>query len=238
MAKSNSFTKTQATAKDQPPTKLDLTIVKKVRRSRSGAVVKSTPVPGPVPLDSQVRIGFQLRRERRIKNLRLKDVADATGMSVSLISKIETNNVDPSLSTLHLIAQALGTSISALFAFEESLTQVVCRQQDRRIAGKVQSMSEWDGIEAEIMVPYAEGRMLEGFVFVMEPGGNSGGVLQHEGEECGYVLEGRLELCVGSKKYLLGRGDSFFFPSIVPHTYRNPGKVTARVVWINTPPTF
>jgi mannose-6-phosphate isomerase-like protein (cupin superfamily) len=63
-------------------------------------------------------------------------------------------------------------------------------------------------------------------------------VLQHEGEECGYVLEGRLELRVGSKKYSLGRGDSFFFPSTVPHTYHNPGKVIARVVWINTPPTF
>ena len=72
----------------------------------------------------------------------------------------------------------------------------------------------------------------------MEPGGNSGGVLQHEGEECGYVLDGRLELCVGSKKYSLSRGDSFFFPSTVPHTYRNPGKVKARIVWINTPPTF
>ena len=52
------------------------------------------------------------------------------------------------------------------------------------------------------------------------------------------LLEGRLELCVGNKKYSLGRGDSFFFPSTIPHTYRNPGKVTARVVWINTPPTF
>jgi transcriptional regulator with XRE-family HTH domain len=71
-------------------------------------------------------------------------------MYSSLISKIETNTVGPSLSTLHLVAQALGTSISALFAMEESSTEVVCRQEERPIAGKVQSMSEWDGIEAEI----------------------------------------------------------------------------------------
>jgi transcriptional regulator with XRE-family HTH domain len=189
-------------------------------------------------LESEPRIGFQLRHERRVKKLRLKDVADATGLSVSMISKIETDKVSPSLSTLHQVAQALGTSVSALFAMEETFTQVVCQQHERPIAGKVQSMSEWDGIEAEIMVPYAHGRMLEGFVFVMEPGGHSGGVLQHEGEECGYVLEGRLELSVGDRKYVLNRGDSFFFPSSAPHAYRNPGKVTARVIWINTPPTF
>ena len=214
--------------------KLNLTIVKKSAVSKRRVKAQSAPKP----IDPPIRIGFHLRRERRLKKLRLKDVADATGLSVSLISKIETNSVGPSLSTLHLIAHALDTSISALFALEELPTQVVRRQRERPIAGKVQSISEWDGIEAEIMVPFAEGRLLEGFVFVMQPGGNSGGVVQHEGEECGYVLEGRLELCVGGKTYSLGRGDSFFFPSTIPHTYRNPSKVTTRVIWINTPPTF
>jgi len=214
--------------------KLDLTIRKKKAVLRERAETQ----PPSKPIDPPIRIGFHLRRERRLKKLRLKDVAEATGLSVSLISKIETNRVGPSLSTLHLIARALDSSISALFAMEELPTPVVRRRRERPIAGKVQSISEWDGIEAEIMVPFAEGRLLEGFVFVMQPGGNSGGVLQHEGEECGYVLEGRLELCVGGEKYSLSRGDSFFFPSTIPHRYRNPGKVTARVVWINTPPTF
>ena len=234
MAETKTKTKTKPTRRPNAGRNLDLTVLKR----RPGSVSAVKPKPASKQSDKQIRIGFQLRRERRIKKLRLKDVADATGLSVSLISKIETNTVGPSLSTLHLVAQALGTSISALFAMEESSTEVVCRQEERPIAGKVQSMSEWDGIEAEIVVPYAEGRLLEGFIFVMEPGGNSGGVLQHDGEECGYVLEGRLELCVGNKKYSLGRGDSFFFPSTIPHTYRNPGKVIARVVWINTPPTF
>ena len=212
------------------------------KRKADKAAPKRVPrrVPeaiGGLP-DEPVGIGFQLRRERRLKKLLLKDVADATGLSVSLISKIETNKVSPSLSALHKVAKALGTSVSALFAIEETLSQVVSRPAERPIVGRVQSMREWDGIEAEIMVPYAAGRMLEGFVFVMDPGGHSGGLLQHEGEECGYVLAGRLELTVGGKHYLLNPGDSFFFPSAVPHAYRNPGKSIARVVWINTPPTF
>ena len=184
------------------------------------------------------RIGSQLRRQRRIKGLRLKDVAEKAGLSESLISKIENNKASPSLSTLHSLAKALGTSISALFALDESLDQVVHRPHERAIAGRVQSMVEWDGIEAEIIVPYVNGRLLEGFVFIMEPGGHSGGTLRHEGEECGYVLEGRLELVVDGQRYLLGPGDSFFFASERAHSYRNPGKVTTRVIWINTPPTY
>jgi transcriptional regulator with XRE-family HTH domain len=184
------------------------------------------------------RIGSQLKRERRIKGLRLKDVADIAGLSQSLISKIENNKASPSLSTLHRVATALGTSISALFAMDESLDRVVHRPHDRPIAGKVQSMVEWDGIEAEIIVPYVRGRLLEGFVFIMEPGGHSGGTLRHEGEECGYVLEGRLELVVDGERHLLEPGDSFSFDSDRAHSYRNPGKVTARVIWINTPPTY
>src|SRR5439155_362347 len=51
-------------------------------------------------------------------------------------------------------------------------------------------------------------------------------------------LEGRIELTLGQERYLLEAGDSFYFPSDVPHGYRNPGRVQARVLWVNTPPTF
>jgi len=184
------------------------------------------------------RIAFQIKRERRLKALRLKDVADAAGLSQSLVSKIEHNKVKPSLSTLHRIAKVLGTSISALLAAEDNLDNVVFRRGERAVVGKVQNMAEWEGIEAEIMVPHREKQLLEGFVFLMEPGGHSGGVLQHDGEECGYVLDGQLELTVGERSFVLDPGDSFFFPSDIPHTYRNPGRKLARVIWINTPPTF
>ena len=204
----------------------------------SSRMRRRAPEPITLPPQGSVAIGFHLRRERRLKKLLLKDVADATKLSVSLISKIETNKVSPSLSTLHKVAKALGTSVSALFAIEETIAQVVCRPGQRPIAGRVQTMREWDGIEAEIMVPYAAGRLLEGFVFIMQPGGHSGGFLQHDGEECGYVLSGELELIVGGTRHELNPGDSFFFPSSIPHAYRNPGKSIARVLWINTPPTF
>jgi uncharacterized cupin superfamily protein len=64
------------------------------------------------------------------------------------------------------------------------------------------------------------------------------GAMRHEGDEVGYVLEGRLELSIDDKLHALGPGDSFAFPSNLAHTYRNPGTEVTRVIWVNTPPTF
>lgn len=50
--------------------------------------------------------------------------------------------------------------------------------------------------------------------------------------------KGRLELTIDGVTHNLGPGDSFAFTSHLPHTYRNPGAEFARVLWINTPPTF
>src|SRR5690348_8733491 len=69
-----------------------------------------TPVSLKLVDKASPRIGSQLRRQRRLRGLRLKDVAEKAGLSESLISKIENNKVSPSISTLHSLAKALGTS--------------------------------------------------------------------------------------------------------------------------------
>lgn len=183
-------------------------------------------------------LGHHLKRERLTKKLRLVDVAEAAGISPSLISKIEHNKLNPSLSTLHRIAKALGTSVSALFALEEQVDQVVLRRDERTIVAKGVGIFHWEGIEAEVLIPHDLGRQMEGFLFLMEPGGHSDGTIEHDGEECGYVISGELELIVNEVTYRLGPGDSFFFSSTRPHSYRNPGEEMTRVIWINTPPTF
>ena len=48
----------------------------------------------------------------------------------------------------------------------------------------------------------------------------------------------QIELFVAGRKYQVRTGDSFCFRSEHLHSYRNPGRVVARVLWLNTPPTF
>jgi uncharacterized cupin superfamily protein len=99
-------------------------------------------------------------------------------------------------------------------------------------------VSRGDGIQLESLIPSAAGHLLSGYINHIEVGGCSQEDLEHEGEEFGFVLEGQVELTVAGRHYQLGAGDSFHFRSERPHAYRNTGTAVARILWINTPPTF
>lgn len=184
-----------------------------------------------------LRIGAKLRLSRRLKNLSLKELARRVGCSESLLSKVENDKLRPSLQMLHSIVNELDTTIGALFANGYSEDHVVMRSSERPIIS-VKSMANADGVKLECLIPYPESRLIYGSIHVVEPGKGSEGKISHQGEEVGYVLEGDLDLTVNKKTYRLHVGDSFFFESHLPHGYRNPGKVTARIIWINSPPTF
>ena len=182
-------------------------------------------------------LGSKLRRARKVKKLRLKDVATAVGCSESLLSKIECDKTTPSLHTLHRIVSVLDTSIASLFA-DSSNSEVILYQDGERPVVVIGEPKRANAIRLERIIPYVDGQSLEGNIHVVAPGATNGGEIKHVGEEVGYVLEGQFELTVGNKTYSLKAGDSFFFRSELPHSYRNVGEATARVLWVNTPPTF
>src|SRR4029079_9682653 len=94
------------------------------------------------------------------------------------------------------------------------------------------------GILMERVIPYAKGHLLQSNIHIIAPGGSSFGLISHEGEEVGYVISGEIELFLGDKAYQLSAGDTFCFRSEIGHGYRNRGKSAARILFVNTPPTF
>jgi mannose-6-phosphate isomerase-like protein (cupin superfamily) len=53
------------------------------------------------------------------------------------------------------------------------------------------------------------------------------------------VVPGRIEIVLdGDKFFELGVGDSFYFESRRPHSWRNSFAGETVLIWINTPPTF
>jgi len=181
-------------------------------------------------------LGMQLRHLRRLKGLRLKDVADVIGCSESMLSKIETDRADPSLQMLHRLAEALGTPVQALFSDTATQPLTVYRSGERPILEMGRRGSGPPLATFERMIPYAEGRTLNANIHVAPPGGGSDGIIRHEGEEVGYVIEGTIELVVDGTAAVVSAGGSFFFQSSLPHSYRNIGTQTARIVWVNSPP--
>jgi transcriptional regulator with XRE-family HTH domain len=187
----------------------------------------------------ELQIGAKLRHARRIRGLRLKELAALVGCSESMLSKVENEQVRPSLKTLHRLASELDTSIGALFGGSSHEGGVVMRKAERpSIATKSVGRQGSAGVRLECLLPDPVDKLLYASIHVVEPGGGSEGSIEHQGEEVGYVLEGEFELVVDGQTYRLQQGDSFFFRSNLPHGYRNPGSTQTRVVWVNTPSTF
>jgi transcriptional regulator with XRE-family HTH domain len=184
-----------------------------------------------------VRIGVRIRHARMIAGLRLKDVAAKAECSESLLSKIENDKVLPSLPLLHRVSDALGLTLDALFAKSNEPDRVVFKAGERPVVS-IDPLRRGTGLLLERLIPYGHDHLLQGSIHIIARGGGSDGTVQHAGEEVGYVLEGKIELILGDATHALEAGDSFCFRSEVPHGYRNTGRGQARILFINTPPTF
>lgn len=182
-------------------------------------------------------IGGKLRQARLTRRMRLKDIALQVGCSESMLSKIERQRVVPSLRILHRIATVLDTSIAALFADPQDDEIQIYRAGERPTI-VLDPTTDQPQIHLERLVPHIEDQMIDGNIHVVFPGATNGGEIKHVGQEIGVVVEGQLELTVGERTFLLKSGDSFFFRSNLPHSYRNTSDTVSKVVWINTPPTF
>jgi len=183
----------------------------------------------------EMRISSKVRHARRLRGLTLKEVAEKADCSESLLSKIENGRASPSLKMLQRLAEALGLTVGQFFAQETHSDSIVMRATAR---SKFVTGRDGKGDEVEPLAPHSGGHLLECHLHHIAPGGGSGGTFQHQGEEFGFVLEGEIELIVGGRKHVARAGDSFCFRSEKTHRWSNKGSKVARVLWINTPPTF
>jgi transcriptional regulator with XRE-family HTH domain len=189
------------------------------------------------PTAAEVRVGVRIRHARMNAGLRLKDVAAKADCSESLLSKIENDKIVPSLLSLRRVAAALGLTLGELFAKANESERVVSKAGERPVTA-FDPLRRGTGVKLERLIPYGPHHLLQGNIHIIARGGRSDGTVQHAGEEVGYVLEGKIELTVDGKAHVLGAGDSFCFRSEQPHGYRNLGRGRARILFINTPPTF
>jgi transcriptional regulator with XRE-family HTH domain len=181
-----------------------------------------------------MNLGGRTRMLREEKGLTIRHLAEQAGCSPSLISQLENNKVDPSISMLKRIAKALDVNIVDFF-MDESMNHedVVTRAKDRVDI----QLRRWDA-KIQSLVRNTRTKRMQPFFTVIKPGGGSHGMYLHDGEEFGFVTSGNLTLVLDKERYEIGAGESFYFPSHIPHDWRNNGMEDAEVIWVITPPTF
>ena len=206
-----------------------------LRRARGlnpAAIVHVLKKQGVVsaPADAPQLPGQRFRRLRMRRKLSLAQVARATSVSVGFLSALERGQMRCSIATLRRIARFYKMNIMSLFETNGDAQHLV-RPSQRKI------LETSPNVRMELL---AWGNTaMEPHLFRVKPGGGSGESYSHEGEEFLHVLRGEFELWLHNEgHYLLKAGDSLYFESSTPHRWKNPGRVEAWVLWVNTPPTF
>ncbi|RRJ83484.1 cupin domain-containing protein [Aestuariirhabdus litorea] len=180
-------------------------------------------------------VGGRLKAIRKQHGLSQRELAKRVGVTNSTISMIEKNSVSPSISSLKKVLSGIPMSLVDFFSMdlEPDHTQKIVYRADELLDLGM------DGIE---MLLVGKGRSERSMAFMIEtmpPGTDTGTeMLAHEGEEAGVVLEGKLELTVGSEVSILEAGDCYYFESTQPHRFNNPFDQQLRLVSCTTPANF
>lgn len=177
------------------------------------------------------QIGRKVRMLRKTRGLTLREVAEEVGISSSYLSQFESGKVGIAFSTLVRLAHYFEQNVSDLVrTFDEEPRPLLSRSDGRPL------LVVNDKLSIEWLVADPTCRM-EVDITIIRPGGSAGGTYSHEGEELCYVLQGEVDVTVGSEKYKLHQGDMLYFSSETAHEFVNEGEEEARVLWCTTPPT-
>ena len=179
-------------------------------------------------------IGEKIRALRKEKRITLAQLASFCKCSSSLLSQIETGVANPSFSTLYAIANALSVSAGQLVTEDTEPCTVneessyLMKSNERKVL-TAEGGVQFQLLSRNLNVPF------EFNVNEWPPGTSTGKDLYiHEGEECGLLLEGELEVEVGGKIHHMQPGDTITLLSSAPHRISNPGKKRAVAVWVNS----
>lgn len=182
-------------------------------------------------MDANTVIGQKIRDLRNQNGLTQQELADRTELTKGYISQLERGQVAPSVATLLDLIECLGSTASDFFRETEN-EQIVFREQD--YFEKIDD----DGNSIQWTVPAAQKNQMETLLVKLRPGTVLPEDKPHDGEEYGFVIEGKIQLHLGEQVYIVQKGESFYFEARKEHYIENPGTQEAKLVWVSTPPSF
>ncbi len=95
-----------------------------------------------------MEVGTKIKEIRTSKNLSQKEIAMAVDLDRGQFSRIENNKVEPNLSTLKKIAEALGVKLHELFDDQISFN---LQAYDKSLVEKVQLIEQLDAEQQKVI---------------------------------------------------------------------------------------
>jgi transcriptional regulator with XRE-family HTH domain len=176
--------------------------------------------------DINQRIAARVRALRAARGLSLAELADASGVSRSMISLIERGEASPTAVVLEKLATALGVMLADLFASTAGRADPVSRRAAQLewrdpASGYVRRNVSPDGIASPL-------RIVE---VVFPPGATVAYATAERAPTTHqqiWVLQGRMQVTLGEVLHELGPGDCLAHVLDRPIRYHNPTRKAAR----------
>ena len=177
-----------------------------------------------------IQLGNRLSSLRKRKNMTLDDLSTKSGVSKSILSQIERNFSNPTITTISRISDALDEKLSDFFLKIE-----VEEENSIESSRETPSITSKDGLcELNILGAGETVNWLQWYILEMKPKGVLDSVSHGPKTlENLTVIEGQIEVSCGDSKEKLSKGDTFRFQSNRDHTIKNISKQKAQVLMVN-----
>ncbi len=218
------------------PAKQNLSVVLRANRRASRDMQVATPNLASIvesgsgdgtfshSIDEQLHalsVGSKLKRLRLSKGLALVQVGQLSGLSSSMLCKLERGRALPTLPTLLRISHALGVDLNYFFHDPHRASLSIVRRTERLRFRNVPNMSYSYAFES--LNFRARKKHFNAYWAEFQPVPDKAHSHQHKGDELLYVLEGELAIRIGAEEHRLEAGDAIYFESDIPHSYRRLG---------------
>ncbi|MCP5092423.1 MAG: cupin domain-containing protein [Gammaproteobacteria bacterium] len=178
-------------------------------------------------------IGSRLRAIRTKLTLSQRQLARQSGVANATISQIEAGKLNPTVSMLKRILDGIPISLGEFFGDEYEVRDKVFFR-----AADLTEIAD-GGVSFRQVGASIGNRAIQLIQECYQPGSGTGKhAITHEGEECGIILSGRLEVTVGDESAVLTKGDAYYFNSSQPHRFRNVGNKPCELITACSPPSF
>ena len=177
-----------------------------------------------------LQLGNRLSSLRKRKKMTLDDLSAKSGVSKSILSQIERDLSNPTVTTISRIAEAFGEKLSDFFSKIE-----VGEESSIESSKETPSITSKDGLcELNILGAGETVNWLQWYILEMKPKGVLDSVSHGPKTfENLTVIEGQIEVSCGESKEKLSKGDTFRFQSNRDHTLKNISKQKAQVLMVN-----
>lgn len=195
------------------------------------------------PENDAERLGSEIREVRKARGLTLDQLSAQISCSTAYLSRIERGSARVSDVLIGEISKALQVDPAWFFPAQSGSGPLerrhVVRAENRRpLSGMYTRSAKELGFEDQLLSSTLSGQCylilsrfppgagappepLEGYSF--------------EGEQHALVLTGEVELRLGDEVIVLRSGDSFSYPSLIAHRFRNRTDSEATMVWAMSP---